>query len=69
MEGRPDRRPGTFKQAENRAGSTVFVASDLVAGTLAQGFDLFRSLETPFHRAAFMKFRCPDLEGESSSPI
>ena len=56
MEGRPDRRPGTFKQAENRAGSTVFVAPDLVAGTLAQGFDLFRSLETPFQRAVFMKF-------------
>ena len=56
MEGRPDRRPGTFKQAENRAGSTVFVAPDLVAGTLALGFDLYRSLETPFQRAVFMKF-------------
>ena len=56
MQGRPDRRPGTFKQAENRAGSTVFVAPDLVAGTLAQGFDLYRSLETPFQRAVFMKF-------------
>ncbi len=56
MEGRPDRRPGVFKQAENRAGSTVFVAPDLVAGTLAQGFDLCRSLETPFQRAVFMMF-------------
>ena len=56
MEGRPDRRPGAFKQAENRAGATVFVAPDLVAGTLAQGFGLCRSLETPFERAVFMKF-------------
>ena len=56
MEGRPDRRPGTFKQAENRAGSTVFVAPDLAAGTLVQGFNLYRSLETPFQRAVFMKF-------------
>ena len=56
MEGRPDKQPGAFKQVENRAGATVFVAPDLVAGTLAQGFDLCRSLETPFQRAVFMKF-------------
>ena len=56
MEGRPGTRPGVFKQAENRAGATVFVAPDLVAGTLAQGFDLHRSLETPFQRAVFMMF-------------
>ena len=69
MESRPAKRAGAFKQTENRAGSTVFVAPDLVAGTLAQGFDLFtwierrqveqrhgRSLETPFQRAVFMMF-------------
>ena len=56
MEGRPDRRPGAFRQAENRAGATVFVAPDLVAGTLSQGLELCRSLETPFQRAAFMTF-------------
>ena len=56
MESRPDRRPGAFKQAQNRAGSTLFVAPDLVTGTLAQGFDLHRSLENPFQRAAFMMF-------------
>ena len=56
MEGRPDNRPGVYKQAENRAGSTVFVAPDLVAGTLTQGFDLCRSLESPFQRAVFMQF-------------
>jgi Fic family protein len=56
MEGRPEKRPGEFKLAGNRAGSTVFVAPDLVAGTLEQGFELCRSLETPFQRAVFMKF-------------
>jgi Fic family protein len=56
MEGRPDRRPGAFRQAENRAGTTVFVAPELVAGTLSQGLELYRSLETPFQRAAFMMF-------------
>ena len=56
MESRTDKRPGEFKLAENRAGSTVFVAPDLVAGTLDQGFDLCRSLETPFQRATFIMF-------------
>ena len=56
MERRPDKRPGEFKLAENRAGSIVFVAPDLVDGTLDQGFDLCRSLETPFQRAVFAMF-------------
>lgn len=56
MEGRAEQRPGQFKLAENRAGLTVFVAPDLVRGTLARGFDLYRSLETPFQRAVFMMF-------------
>ena len=56
MEGRPDARPGAFKQEANQAGPTVFVAPDLVTGTLAQGLGLCRSLETPFQRAVFMMF-------------
>lgn len=56
MENRPGNRPDEFKQVENRAGSVVFVAPELVAGTLKQGFDLSRSLETPFQRAVFIKF-------------
>ena len=56
MEGRPERQPGAFKQTANQAGLTVFVAPDLVTGTLARGFDLYRSLEMPFHRAVFMMF-------------
>ena len=56
MESRPDRGPGSFKQQSNQAGSTLFVAPDLVDGTLEQGFALYRSLEGPFARAVFMMF-------------
>ncbi len=61
MEGRPDKRPGEFKQAGNRAGHTVFVAPELVDGTLDQGFSIFRSLETPFQRAAFAMFLAAEV--------
>ena len=56
MASRPDMRPGAFKLTGNRAGSTEFVASDLVAGTLEQGFAFHRGLDTPFQRAAFIMF-------------
>jgi len=56
MEGRPDKRPGEFKLSDNRFGATFFVAHDLVAGTLDQGFGLYRSLEQPFQRAVFAMF-------------
>ena len=54
MAGRPEVLPGEFKVTENRAGLTLFVASDLVPGTLERGFALYRSLESPFERAAYM---------------
>lgn len=56
MESRPDKGPGRFKSRGNRAGDTLFVAPDLVEGTLEQGFSFYRSLETPFARAVFMMF-------------
>ena len=56
MAGRPEVLPGEFKVAANRAGQTLFVAPDLVSGTLEQGFSLYRSLESPFARAAYMMF-------------
>jgi hypothetical protein len=56
MEGRPDKSPGTFKATQNRAGDTLFVAPELVLGTLARGFELLRSLPDPFQRAVFMMF-------------
>jgi len=56
MESRTDKGPGRFKSFSNRAGATLFVAPDLVEGTLEQGFSIYRSLETPFSRAVFMMF-------------
>ncbi len=56
MEGRPEKLPGEFKKEVNRAGNTIFVAPDLVIGTLKQGFDLYQSLDYPFHKAIFMMF-------------
>src|SRR5205807_9955522 len=47
---------GRFKADPNRAGSTTFVAPDLVEGTLAKGFEIYRGLTSPLHRAIFMMF-------------
>lgn len=56
MEGRPDKRPGHFKEKPNRAGSTLFVAPNLVRGTLRQGYEMYRSLNDSFARALFMMY-------------
>ena len=56
MSARSDKKPGLYKTQQNRAGSTEFVAPDLVRGTLNLGFKAFLSLATPFQRAVFMMF-------------
>jgi hypothetical protein len=56
MQGRPEIMPGEFKTVANRAGSTLFVAPDLVVGTLRQGFKWLQGLEMPFQRAVYMMF-------------
>ena len=56
MAKRPEKLPGQFKVEDNRAGSTLFVTPDLVVGTLKKGFELYQSLDTPFHRAVFVMF-------------
>lgn len=56
MQARPDKSPGQYKVAPNRAGNTLFVAPDLVRGTLDRGFNVCRSLSAPFQRAVFMMF-------------
>jgi Fic family protein len=54
MEARPEKNPGGFKSKGNQAGSTLFVAPDLVNGTLDKGFEFYRALEEPFQKASFM---------------
>ncbi len=56
MSSRADKKPGIFKDKINRAGNTVFVGPELVLGTLLKGYELLRSLETPFSRAVFVMF-------------
>lgn len=56
MQGRPEMSPGEFKTVANRAGSTIFVAPELVQGTLRQGFKWLQALQSPFHRAVYMMF-------------
>jgi hypothetical protein len=53
---RPEVSPGEFKNKPNRAGNTLFVAPELVRGTLQKGLERFPALETPFARAAFLMF-------------
>jgi hypothetical protein len=54
--GRPDKRPGEFKLIPNQAGNTVFVAPDLVEGTLRRGYEILESLTTPTQAGAFAAF-------------
>lgn len=56
MAGRPEKRPGNFKEETNFAGATRFVDPDLVQGTLLQGFGMYKSLEHPFARALLIMF-------------
>jgi Fic/DOC family len=56
MSGRPDKRPGRFKEKPNQAGSYVFVAPALVEGTLLEGFRRLTDLPLGFPRAAFELF-------------
>lgn len=61
MEGRPDKEPGQCKTEANRAGSTYFVAPELVEGTLAKGFEIYRSIGVPLHRAVFIMFLISEI--------
>jgi hypothetical protein len=56
MGGRPDKRPGQFKERPNQAGSYVFVAPNLVEGTLVEGFKRLTDLPAGLARALFELF-------------
>jgi hypothetical protein len=56
MANRPEMNLGHWKTQNNRAGSTVFVAWELVQGTLRRGFEVGGILTDPFARAVFMMF-------------
>src|ERR687894_519194 len=56
MGGRPDKRPGQFKERSNQAGSYIFVAPALIEGTLVEGFRRIADLPPGFARAAYELF-------------
>jgi hypothetical protein len=56
MSGRPEKRPGRFKEERNQAGSYLFVEPELVEGTLVEGFKRSQHLPAGFARAAFQLF-------------
>jgi len=53
---RVSKKPGEFKDKNNRAGETHFVDHTLVRGTLIKGFDFYQALTDPFARAAYIMF-------------
>ncbi len=53
---REDKKPGKFKDENNRAGNSYFVDKELVIGTLYKSFDYYKALKNPFAKAAYIMF-------------
>ena len=56
LQSRLSKKPGQFKEINNKAGDSHFVDHTLVKGTLIKGFDYLNALNDPFARAAYMMF-------------
>ena len=56
LQSRVSKKPGEFKDRNNRAGSTEFVNLDLVNGTLKKGYEWYSILRDPFAKAVYMMF-------------
>ncbi len=56
LQARKLKKPGEFKDRNNRAGDTEFVDWSLVNGTLKKGFDWYTLLKDPFAKAVYMMF-------------
>ncbi|WP_348800566.1 Fic family protein [Flavobacterium adhaerens] len=53
---RTSKKPGQFKDKNNRAGETHFVDHTLVRGTLIKAFDYYQALQEPFAKASYIMF-------------
>jgi Fic family protein len=58
---RTSKKPGQFKDKNNRAGETHFVDHTLVRGTLIKGFDYYQALQDPFAKAAYIMFMISEI--------
>lgn len=56
LQSRASKKPGEFKDKNNRAGNTEFVDWQLVTGTLKKGFEWHSLLQEPFAKAIYMMF-------------
>lgn len=56
LQSRISKKPGEFKDKNNRAGNTEFVEKELVVGTLKKGFEWYSLLQEPFAKAVYMMF-------------
>ena len=56
LSARLSKKPGQFKDKNNRAGETHFVDHTLVKGTLIKGFDFYQALTDPFAKAVYIMF-------------
>ena len=61
LAGRPEHSPGAFKRANNQAGGYVFVAHELVVGTLEQAYSLALSLTPGIARALYWLFAIAEI--------
>lgn len=61
LSARTSKKPGKFKDKNNRAGNTEFVDHELVIGTLRKGFELHQQLQHPFAKAAYMMFMVSEV--------
>lgn len=61
LSARATKKPGQFKDKNNRAGGTHFVDHTLVRGTLIKGFDYYQALKEPFAKAAYIMFMISEI--------
>lgn len=56
LHARTSKKPGEFKNKNNRAGNTEFVDWRLVTGTLKKGYEWYSLLKEPIAKAIYMMF-------------
>jgi hypothetical protein len=56
LQSRTSKKPGEFKDRNNRAGNTEFVDWQLTTGTLKKGYEWYSLLREPFAKAVYMMF-------------
>jgi Fic family protein len=61
LSARMNKKPGEFKDKDNYAGSTKFVETALVKGSLIKGFDYYQALIDPLSKAIFIMFMVSEV--------